>query len=257
MNGTCCRGGRWRRWLEQDRLWLPARGQSHEMANPGRFAFMIEDLFDVIEPTQRIEIFEQQPWPAKGEVNTIPFKFILRLGDPLRYGFKIRRFFAVGGINFVGRVETSREDRVRSIGHGMRRHSAIASIHFHAIRHAPPMDLQIAIIRCRSWLPTCDLEISILHSPIELLHRSWWIRKTPPWIAPFSIIEKSPHPQRMGCCIKQTDDWYRGRLQGNVWYRFAREFLEVRGKRKRSQSLMSRKLYAKVFKKRRPTFDRW
>lgn len=53
------------------------------MADPGRFAFMIEDLFDVIEPTQRIKIFEQQPWPAEGEVNTIPFTLILRFGDPL------------------------------------------------------------------------------------------------------------------------------------------------------------------------------
>jgi hypothetical protein len=89
------------------------------MANPGRFAFLVEDLFDVIEPTQRIEIFKQQPWPAKGEVNAIPFTFILSLGDPLRDAFKIGRFLAVGGINFVGRIETSREDRVRSIGQCM------------------------------------------------------------------------------------------------------------------------------------------
>jgi hypothetical protein len=118
------------------------------MANPGRFSFMIENLFDVIEPTQRIKIFEQQPWPAKGEVNAISFTFILCFGDPLRDVFKVRCFFAVGGINFVRRIETSAEDRVRSIGHRMRRHRTIASIQFDSIRHAPPMDLQIAIIRC-------------------------------------------------------------------------------------------------------------
>lgn len=85
------------------------------MANPGRFSFMIEDLFDVIEPTQRIEVFKQQPWPAKGEVNAISFTLILCFGDPLRDIFKISCFFVIGGSNFVGRIETSREDRVRSI----------------------------------------------------------------------------------------------------------------------------------------------
>lgn len=117
------------------------------MADPSRFPFMIEDLFDVIEPTQRIEVIKQRPRPAKGQIDSITFTFILRFRNPLCDVFEIRCFFAVGGINFVGRVETSRKNRVRAIRQRMGRHRTITSVHFNAIRHPPTMDLQIAIIR--------------------------------------------------------------------------------------------------------------
>jgi hypothetical protein len=64
------------------------------------------------------------------------------------------------------------------------------------------MDLQIAIIGRQARLPTSDLKISIFHELIEFLHRSRWISKSPPSIAPFSIVEKSPHTQRIGRCIE-------------------------------------------------------
>jgi hypothetical protein len=53
------------------------------VADPSRFSFMIEDLFDVIESTQGIEIIKQRPRPTKGQINSISLAFILRFGDPL------------------------------------------------------------------------------------------------------------------------------------------------------------------------------
>jgi hypothetical protein len=131
---------------------------------------MIENLFDVIQSTQGIKIIKQRAWPTKGQINSISFTFILRLGDPLCDVFKVLCLLAVSRIDFVAGKKTSREDRVRSIGQSMRRHRAITSIYFHSIRHPSPMDLQIAIIRRRARLPTCDLGIRIFHELIEFLY---------------------------------------------------------------------------------------
>jgi hypothetical protein len=77
---------------------------------------MIEDWFDVIESTQGIKIIKQRPRPAKGQIDSISFAFILRLGDPLRDVFKVCCFLAIVRIDFVAGIKTSREDRVRAIG---------------------------------------------------------------------------------------------------------------------------------------------
>ena len=116
------------------------------MADPGRFSFVIEDLFDVIESTQGIEIIKQRPRPTKGQMNSISLAFILCFSDPLRDVFKVCCFLAIGWIDFVASVKASRENRVCSIGQRMRRHRAIMSIYFDSIRHTPPMDLQVSII---------------------------------------------------------------------------------------------------------------
>lgn len=117
------------------------------MADPGRFSFVIEDLFDVIESTQGIEIIKQRPRPTKGQMNSISLAFILCFSDPLRDVFKVCCFLAIGWIDFVAGIKTSREDRIRAIRQSMRRYGTITSICLHSIRHAPAMDLQVAIIR--------------------------------------------------------------------------------------------------------------
>ena len=62
---------------------LPARRKAYIVADPSRFSFMIEDLFDVIKSTQGIKIIKQRPRPTKGQIETISFAFVLRFGDPL------------------------------------------------------------------------------------------------------------------------------------------------------------------------------
>jgi hypothetical protein len=106
------------------------------------------------------------------------------------------------------------------------------------------MDLQVSIIRCRARLTTCNFEIRIFNELIKFLHGSWRIRESPPRIAPFAIVDKSPHTQRMSRCIKQTNDRYRRCLQCDIRQRLAGKFQEVVRKRKSPKTTMAGQLHA-------------